>query len=92
MTDSISKAGAIFLIYLFIVITAFFILSKPVDSLFDSFDNNDMGEANDELDMVMPNIRIAFTIAFALMFAAPITWFIVWVVHREPATYSRRYR
>ena len=78
------KAGVVMIVYLFVVIIAYFILSTPVTMLFDAFDDNDMGAATEQFDVFMPTIRTCFNMFFALMAAIAPTWFIFWVMHREP--------
>lgn len=78
------KAGIMMLVFLFITIIAYFLLSAPVNLIFNAFDDIDTGEAVDEMNTIMPNIRTAFNIFFALLAAVPLTWFIFWSFSREP--------
>jgi len=92
-TGSIIKAGVSMLLYLFLVLVIYFILSSPLDTLFDNFDDLDAAEATDEMNEYLPNIITSLDIFFALIIAAPITGFIVWVFSREPDwSYRRRIR
>lgn len=84
------RAGVLMLLYLFITIIVFFIISSPLDSIFNGFDDT-TGEHSDEMDIYLPNIRTALNIFFALVIAAPIIGFIMWVFHREPDWGIRRY-
>ena len=72
------------LVYIFIAITAYFMLSTPMTMIFDSFDDADTGAATEHIDTLMPTIRTVFNIFFALLASGGITWFIFWVFHREP--------
>lgn len=85
--ESISKAGAVFVVYLFIVVAAYFLLSAPVDLIFDAFASADAAQASDELSTFIPQFRTALQIFFALFLALPVTWFVFWVFHREPGVY-----
>ena len=89
-TDSLSKGVTIFLTYLFMVLIAYFMISVPVNALFDAFGSADLAEATDEMALYLPNIRTAFNLFFAGMLAVPMTWFISWVFSREPAYYRLR--
>ena len=81
---NIINAGVVMIVYLFIAITAYFLLSAPIGLIFDSFDDADAGDATSHLDTVIPTIRVVFNMFFAMMAAVPITWFIFWTMHREP--------
>jgi len=83
--DSIALAGVSFLIFLFMAIAVYFLLSAPVETVLDSFLSGDFGDANDELAEFVPLIKTGVKIAFALAIATPMTYFIMWVFHREPA-------
>ena len=87
----IIQAGAMMLIYLFMFSLVYFILATPLDAVFDGFDNIKGGEAVDEMDEYLPNIRTALNIFFALVIAIPIVGFIMWVYHREPDWGIRRF-
>lgn len=87
---SISRTGIIFVIYFFIVIVSFFVLSAPVDMIWDSFDDSDFGDAEPYKDDLIPNIRIVMKIFWALFVSLPVTWVLMKVFSREPANYYRR--
>jgi len=90
--DSITRIGAIFLFYLFVVIISYFVMSTPVELLFDGFDDADFGEAENEITSYMPTFRTAFTIAMGFLLAIPVTWFVIKIFSREPDFYRyRRY-
>lgn len=88
MSDSITRMGVIFIFYLFISLLIYFVLSTPVAMLFDGFDDADFGEAENEKNRFLPNIRTSFTIAMAFFIGIPVTWFIMKIFSREP-DYSR---
>jgi len=89
-SDSITKIGVIFLVYLFVVVVTYFLISTPVQLLFDGFDDTDFGMAEDEMDSYMGGIRSAFTIAMACMLSIPVTYIAVKVFSREPNYYRFR--
>ena len=87
----IIQMGAMMLIYIFMFSLIYFILAAPLDAIFDGFDDIDSGEAVDEMDTYLPNIKTALNIFFALVIAIPIVGFIMWVYHREPDWGIRRF-
>jgi len=87
---SLTKAGVVFLVFLFIAIVTYFLLSTPIDIIFDSFESADFAKAEAQKDTIMPLIRTACNIFFALFISIPATWFIFWVFHRE-ASYNEYY-
>ena len=91
MTDSITKAGVIFLIYLFMVVASYFVLSAPINAIIDALAGANFGSATTEIATVLPIVRTALQIFFALFLALPMTWFIMWIMHREPSYYQRRW-
>jgi len=90
INGGIIKAGVAMLVYLFLFLIVYFVISSPLDAIFDGLDDADAGEATDELDWMLPNITGALDIFFALIIAVPITGFIVWVFSREPDWYYNR--
>ena len=92
ITQSISKAGIIFIVYLFIVVIAFFALSPVIEAIFGAFQGRDFGVATSQMNNYLPGIMSAMTLFLALFISAPIAWFIMWVFHREPAEYYNRLR
>lgn len=92
MTNSIAKAGVYFAVYLFIMVTVFFVLSAPVNYIFDGFLLGEYGLAQDEMNTFVPLLKGAVQMAFAICLAAPLMWFVMWVFHREPdVSRYRRY-
>ena len=81
---NIINAGVAMIVYLFIVITAYFLLSVPINAVFDGFDDANAGEATEHIDHIVPNIKIVFNVFFACFAAVPVTWFIFWTMKREP--------
>ena len=90
--DSITRAGAIFIIYLFISVSAYFLLSSPIDMIFDAFENADGSHAESKLSTYIPQYRTVLQIFFAIFLALPLTWFVIWVFHREPGLYYDKWR
>jgi len=92
--DNIIKIGVVFLVYLFVMITAFLLFSTPVDMLIDAFDGIDAGSelATGRLAQEVAIIRDVVTIFWSLFVAVPVTWLIMKVFSREPLwRYQRRY-
>ena len=76
------QAGVIMLVYLFMFSIIYFILSAPLDAVFDGFDDT-TGEHSDEMDTYLPNIKTALNIFFAIVIATPVVAFIMFVYRRE---------
>src|SRR4030042_303869 len=81
---SLITAGVRFLVFLIIALITYFLVSIPVNMIFDSFEDTDFGNAETQKDTYMPLIRQCMTIFFAIFVSLPATWFIFWVFHREP--------
>lgn len=91
MAYGIIRAGVVILVYMFIVMIAFFCLSPFMDSFVGSFEGGDYGDATDEVQSLLPDVTWAFNMAFALFAAIPVTWFIVWVFSRDPSWQYKKY-
>ena len=82
--ESILHAGLIFLVYLFLVIILYFVLSYPVDLIFDALSAGSVGTAaEDPMSWQLPGIEWAVRVVFALALAYPFTWFVFWVYNKE---------
>ena len=90
MENSIIKVGATLAIATFLIIVLFFVISGPMTSMFDSFDDVDAGEASDEMNEFLPDIRGAFWMGIAIAIITPSVIFVLWIFHREPDWYYRR--
>ena len=88
---SLTYAGVLFLVYLFIMVVVFMVLSPFVDSFFDTYNELEAGEATDEIAFFGPLYHTAIKIVLAGGIAIAPAWFIGWVFNREPAQYRRRY-
>lgn len=83
--DNIVHAGLVFIVYLFVAILVYYLLSSPVDTLLNMFLNSSVGtSAEIAMSTNIPLIKTALNIAFALGIAFPIVWFIMWVFSKEP--------
>ena len=89
---SLTKAGVVFLVYLFIVIVLYFFLSVPINSIYDAFEAGSWSLAESQKAGYMPLIRTATTVFFAVLISIPVTWFFFWVFHREPSYQQMDYR
>jgi len=77
-------------VYLFIVLVAYFTISSPFENLVSGFEGTDT-LASDEIEDNVSLYRSVFNMFFALLGLVPIIWFIVWIFHREPDwSYVRR--
>ena len=83
---SLTKAGVVLLVYLFIVLLTYFALSGPVNAIYGAFDSTNWGTgAESHHASYMALIRQATTVFFAIFISIPIVWFFFWVFHREPS-------
>ena len=73
----ITKIGVIAATFLFITLLGFYVLSGPIDTIIDAFDDADMGHANDEMDEFMPVFKNILTLFWAIFLALPLTWIVI---------------
>jgi hypothetical protein len=83
--QSLTKAGVILVVYLFVVLITYFALSGPINALYDAFQGANWAAAESHKVAYMALIRQTTLIVFAVFISIPITWFFFWVFHREPA-------
>jgi uncharacterized BrkB/YihY/UPF0761 family membrane protein len=81
---SLVTAGVRFLVFLMIALIIYFVVSIPVNMIFDSFQSTNFGAAETQKNTYMPIIRQCMTAFFAIFVSLPMTWFIFWCFHREP--------
>lgn len=79
---NVGKAGVLMLVYLFIVFTAWMLLSTPFEEVISGFEGIG-GEAGDELDDQVGRSRSVFNIFFGGMAIVPLVWFLIWIMRRE---------
>ena len=77
---SITRIGVIGATFLFITLLGFYVLSGPIDTIMDTFDDADMGHANDEMDEFMPVFKNVLTLFWAIFLALPLTWIVIKVL------------
>ena len=77
MTNSIAKAGVYFIVYLFLMIAVFFVLSAPVNYIFDGILLGEYGLAQDEMNTFVPGLKAAVNMAFAIAVVTPLMWFVM---------------
>ena len=83
MNDSIIIRGVLLIVYMFIVVMAYFVLSTPFEMIVTDMENiNASGDA--QIESTGGLIRTAFDMAFALAGIIPSFWFIAWCFSREP--------
>jgi len=89
---SIIKSGAYMLIGLFLILVIYFVISGPLETIFDGFDDADTGEATGYMNIHLPWIRTALNIAFSVAIVTPVMIFIFRTFERDPEWYYyRRY-
>lgn len=87
----LTQAGVIFLIFLFLMIVFFYVMSPFVDAFFGTYNTLEVGDATDEVAYYGPLFYSAIKIGLAISVAIPMTWFIFWVFHKQSTGYRRRY-
>ena len=81
---SLTQAAVILVTYVFLVLILYFVLSTPVNMIFDGFDSTNWAAAEPQHAGTMSNIRQTWTIFCAIFISIPLCWFFFWVFHREP--------
>jgi len=89
---NIIRIGGSLLIGLFMVIILYFVISTPLEIIFDAFDDADTADATDDMNIYLPYIRNAMSMAFAVAIAAPLVIFVMRTFEREPRYDYRRLR
>jgi len=84
MAGSITRAGLVFIVYLFIMTILFYTLATPVNTILVGVMNIDVPSVSDELNLYIPYYIQAITMVFLLGIATPCVWFIFWIFSREP--------
>ena len=75
-----------FIAYLFVVVICYFVISTPVDMLFDAFVGS-----HAQVDSYIPLYKSFFTLFFSFWAAVPFVWLAARVFSREPHWSYRRY-
>jgi len=89
---NIIMAGGKMLVGVFFILIVYFLLSTPIEAIFNSFDDANTGEATDDMDIYLPIIRQALTMAIAICLVTPILIFIFSAFERETqSVYDRRF-
>lgn len=88
--DNIIKIAVIFIVYLFISVVCYYLLSSPIATLFGVFNGIQAGDATGPLAREYTLIMSTMTIVWAIFLAIPITWFVMKIFSREPAWFVRR--
>ena len=89
---NIVHAGVVFAVYMFVMVSVYFLLSGPIDAIMNGITTGSLGDASDEMAQHSPDIEQAIKVAFAIGIATPATWFVMWVFSKEPFVgYKRRY-
>jgi len=88
--DNIIRIGVTFIIFLFVNVIGYFLLSTPVEAILSSFEGIEVGEATDELASNIVWFKAAMQIFWAIFIALPVTWLILKIFSREPALFRER--
>lgn len=87
----IVRNGIILIVYLFIIIVLFIILSGPFDDIMTSFEDINSTASDSRIEDSSSYNKLVFDMVFVMLALIPIIWFIVWCFSREPE-WGRRYR
>ena len=90
MFDSWIKIVVIFIVYIFTVFLAFFILASPIDSIIDGFAGVNTPHYQAEYDNQISITSTVLTFFFALFLGLPFAWLVGTVFSREAAFNIRR--
>ena len=83
--NNIIHAGLIFILYLFIAIILYFVLSVPIELILSGIQGGATGtNAQGSMNLFMPGVRWGLNVAFALFLAFPVAWFVLWIFKQEP--------
>lgn len=76
--------GVLLIVYLFILIVVYLVISTPFDITVQSFGDLNRSASDGQMDQSVTLVRATFDFCFGLAGIIPILWFIVWVYSREP--------
>lgn len=85
------QASILLIVYTFIIVTLYMVLSDPFDKIVTPLEDLNMSASDAHMDRVGGYVRTAFDISFALLIIVPASWFVFWVFHREPDWRYRQY-
>jgi len=74
--------GALMILWTFIVVILYILLSSPFDEIVSGFEDSSYSDA--EIDATWSMQRIIFNMVFAILGAVGVFWFIIRVFKREP--------
>jgi len=86
---SITKIGVIFVTFLFVTLGGFYLLSSPVNSILNAFDNADFANAEDEMNEQMPVFRNVLTLFWAIFLSLPITWIVTKIMAGRETAFNQ---
>ena len=84
MWDTPIGRGILLIVYLFIIIVTYIVISSPFEVMVSGFEDVNETASDSYVDFTSGVVRIVFNFCFALAGLIPIIWFIVWVFQREP--------
>lgn len=79
----IVRSGIILIVYLFVVIILFIVLSNPFEEMVSSFEDVNLTGSDTRVDAAGNTSRLVFNFTFAGFAIIPVVWFVYWVFSRE---------
>lgn len=80
----IVRNGVLLIVYLFVIIIMFIILSGVFEDMVTSVEDVNLTASDARVEVQGGYVRTVFNMVFALFALVPIIWFIAWAFHREP--------
>lgn len=85
----IVRSGIILIVYTFIMIVIFIVVSGMFEDFITDMESLDMSNSDAEVEQSGSTIRTVFNMSFAGLIIIPTLWFIYYAFYREP---DRRFR
>jgi len=82
--DGLIRDGIIMAVYLFIIITIYIVLSSPFDDFISEFEDVNLTASDAHIETGGGYSRTVFDMVFAGFGLAPLFWFAVRMLRRDP--------
>jgi len=88
--SDIIRDGVVMIVFVFVVVVLYILLSDPFDTMMTSFENLNLSSSDAQVESASGLGRTVFDIAFVGLGIVPLLWFVVRVMRREPDWYWRQ--
>ena len=78
------RTGLILIMYCFIIIVLYMVLSSPFDDFMTSFSNINSTASDTHVDNAVGYGRLVFDMMFGILLLGPVIWFIAELLREEP--------